>query len=92
MDYKDFVFYTVVMALVTQDRKTLKSKIIHSSDILSVIRDIPHLKQFVESFYNCEYRLFFESFAEILAAIGKDVYLKDHLGYYAREMRLVAYR
>jgi 26S proteasome regulatory subunit N7 len=24
LDYKQFIFYTVVMALVTQDRKTLK--------------------------------------------------------------------
>ena len=46
----------------------------------------------MESFYNCEYRLFFEAFAEILEAINKDIYLKDHVGYYAKEMRLVAYR
>jgi len=92
LDYKQFIFYAVTMALVTQDRKTLKKHIIHSSDVLSVIRDIPHLKQYVESFYNCEYRLFFEAFAEILDTISKDEYLKDHQGYYAKEMRLVAYR
>lgn len=92
MEYKKFIFYAVVMALVTQDRKTLKKEIIHSSDVLAVYRDIPHLKQFVESFYNCEYRPFFEAFAEILQAISEDVYLKDHVEYYAREMRLVAYR
>jgi 26S proteasome regulatory subunit N7 len=80
------------MALVTQDRKTLKKCIIHSSDVLSVIRDIPNLKQYVESFYNCEYRSFFESFAEILDTISTDVYLKEHAGHYAKEMRLVAYR
>ena len=92
MDYKSFVFYTVVMALVTQDRKTLKAQVIHSSDVLSVIRDIPHLKKYTESFYNCEYRQFFEAFAEILDAISNDIYLKDHQAYYAKEMRLVAYR
>ena len=92
MDYKSFVFYTVVMALVTQDRKTLKIQVIHSSDVLSVIRDIPHLKKYTESFYNCEYRQFFEAFAEILDAISNDIYLKDHQAYYAKEMRLVAYR
>ena len=92
MDYKQFVFYAVVMALVTQERKVLKAQVIHSSDVLSVIRDIPHLKKYAESFYNCEYRQFFEAFAEILDAIGKDIYLKDHLGYYAKEMRLVAYK
>jgi 26S proteasome regulatory subunit N7 len=46
MDYKEFAFYTVIMAMVTQDRKTLKKEIIHSPDILSVIRDIPHLRVF----------------------------------------------
>ena len=70
----------------------LKAQIIHSSDVLSVIRDSPHLKKYAESFYNCEYRQFFEAFAEILDAIGKDIYLKDHLGFYAKEMRLVAYK
>jgi 26S proteasome regulatory subunit N7 len=69
LEYKQFIFYAVVMALVTQDRKTLKTKIIHSSDVNSVIKEIPFLKQYVESFYNCEYRSFFEAFAEILEAI-----------------------
>ena len=54
------------MALVTQDRKTLKKQIIHSSDVLACIKHIPYLEQYVESFYNCEYRKFFEAFAEIL--------------------------
>lgn len=44
LDYKQFIFYAVVMALVTQDRKTLKKEIVQSSDVLSVIRDIPSLK------------------------------------------------
>lgn len=92
LEYKQFIFYAVVMALVTQDRKTLKKQIIQSSDVLSVINDIPHLKQYAESYYNCEYRLFFEAFAEILEAVSKDVFLKEHTSYYAKEMRLVAYR
>jgi 26S proteasome regulatory subunit N7 len=65
MSFKDFVFYTVILSLLTQDRKTIKANIIHSPDILAVIREIPHLKQFSESFYNCEYRLFFQAFVEI---------------------------
>merc|ERR1711937_131237 len=80
------------MALVTQDRKTIKKQIIQSSDVLSVIGDIPNLKQYADSFYNCEYRSFFEAFAEILETLSKDVYLKEHVGYYAKEMRLVAYK
>ena len=56
MDYKEFVFYAVVTACVTQDRKTIKKEVIHAPDILAVIRDLPHLKSFAESFYNCDYK------------------------------------
>jgi len=66
IEYQDFIFYAVIMGLLTQDRKTIKKDIIHSPDVLSVIRDIQpviggvsHLKQFAESFYACEYKKFF---------------------------------
>ena len=59
MDYKDFVFYTVVTALVSLDRKRLNKDVIHSPDVLAVIRDVPHLSTYMESFYNCEYKTFF---------------------------------
>jgi len=65
MSFKDFVFYTVVLALLTQDRKCIKKEIVHCPDILAVNRDIPFLKQFTESFYNCDYRTFFKAFIEI---------------------------
>lgn len=60
--------------------------------MLSVIRDIPHLKQFAESFYSCEYEKFFQSFVHIIERVKGDVYLSDHANYYAKEMRLVAYK
>ena len=65
MSFTDFVFYAVILGLLTQDRKVIKNEIIHSPDILAVNRDIPHLKDFSESFYNCEYRTFFKEFIEI---------------------------
>merc|ERR1711971_1379017 len=92
LDYKEFIFYAVIMALITQDRKTIKKDIIHSPDVLSVIRDIPHLKQFSDSFYNCEYKPFFQAFVHIIDTVKKEPYLKDHVNYYAKEMRLVAYK
>jgi 26S proteasome regulatory subunit N7 len=65
---------------------------VHSPDILAVIRDIPFLRQYLESFYNCEYRSFFEAFVEIIDAIKADKYLNTHANYFIKEMRLVAYR
>lgn len=44
MSYKDFVFYAVVTAMVTADRKTIRKEVVHSPDILAVIRDIPFLR------------------------------------------------
>ncbi len=52
------------MAMVGQDRKTLMKGIIHSSDIKGVATD--SLKKYYESFYNCEYKPFFEAFVDIL--------------------------
>jgi 26S proteasome regulatory subunit N7 len=92
MSYRDFVFYTVVTAMVTQDRKTIRKEVVHSPDILAVIRDIPFLRQYLESFYNCDYQSFFEAFVEIIDAIKADKYLQTHANYFIKEMRLVAYR
>ena len=92
LEYKEFIFYAVLMGLLTQDRKTIKKEIVHSPDVLSVIRDIPHLKKFVESFYNCEYKPFFEAFVGVIRTLKSDQYLKEHVNYYSKEMRLVAYR
>jgi 26S proteasome regulatory subunit N7 len=75
MDYKQFVFYTVITGMVTADRKTIKKDVIHSPDILAVIRDIPNLKIFLESFFNCDYKTFFESFVDVIDAVKADVYL-----------------
>ena len=75
IDYKTFVFYTVVTSMVTMDRKVIRKDVVHSPDILAVIRDIPNLKTFLESFFNCDYRTFYESFVEIIDVVKKDVYL-----------------
>ena len=50
------------------------------------------MKTFLESFFNCEYKTFFEQFVEIIDAIKKDVYLSQHANYFIKEMRLVAYK
>merc|ERR1712070_86470 len=74
------------------DRKLIKKEIIHCPDILAINRDIPYLKQFGDSFYNCDYRTFFTAFIEICEMVKKDRFLKSHAAYYTKEMRLVAYK
>lgn len=92
MSMQEFVFYTVVLGLLTQDRKVIKKEIIHSPDILALNRDIPYLKDFSESFFNCEYKSFFPNYIEICEAVKRDRFLKEHAQYYTKEMRLVAYK
>jgi 26S proteasome regulatory subunit N7 len=92
MPFKDFIFYTVVLALLTQDRKVIKKEIIHCPDILAVNREIPHLKEFGESFYSCDYQTFIRCFIEICEQVKSNKYLKDHAFFYTKEMRLVAYK
>lgn len=92
MDYKTFVFYAVITSIVTMDRKTIRKEVVHSPDVLAVIREIPNLKLFLDSFYNCEYKVFFEMFVEIIDAVKVDVYLGQHVNYFIKEMRLVAYK
>jgi 26S proteasome regulatory subunit N7 len=92
MTYKEFVFYTVVLGILTQTRKTIKNDIIHSPDILAVNRDIPHLKELGESYYNCDYKTFFQQYIEIAEILKNDFYLSEHAHYYTKEMRLVAYK
>lgn len=92
MSFKDFIFYTVVLALLTQDRKLIKKEIIHCPDVLAVNREIPFLKEFSESFYNCDYKTFFQAFIEICDQVKQNKYLKDHAHHFTKEMRLVAYK
>ena len=92
LDYKDFVFYSVVTAMVSLDRGTIRKNVVNSPDILSVIREIDHLKKFSDSFYKCDYKSFFQAFVEIADRIKKDKFLGQHASYFVKEMRLVAYR
>lgn len=59
MTYTQFIWYAVITSMVSVDRKTLRKEVVNSPDVISNIRDLPHLKQFLESFYGCDYKLFF---------------------------------
>ena len=59
--YERFAFYTVLMAMHSLSRIALKKQVIDSPDILAVLRDIPHLEDFLTGFYNGRYTTFFEA-------------------------------
>lgn len=70
---------------------TLKSKVIDAPEVLSAILNIPHLSEFLHSFYDSNYRKFFQSLAQILDRLKRDRYLAQHARYFCREMRIRAY-
>jgi len=90
-DYNTFVFYTVLTALVSLDRVTLRDKVIKSPEILSAIGDIPNLKDLLFSLYKCNYHQFFVSLAAISPQLKRDRYVAPHFNFFLREIRIVAY-
>lgn len=92
VEFKDFVFYTVIMAMSSMDRKTLREELISSPEVLSVIKETPCLQEFMESYFHSRYQGFTKNFVPIIDALTKDRYLKPHVRRFNRVMRLNAYK
>jgi len=54
--YNDFVFYTVVTAIVALDRVALKKHVVDAPEILAVLGEMPHLERFLTGLYACKYK------------------------------------
>ncbi|CAN1239630.1 26S proteasome non-ATPase regulatory subunit 6 homolog [Linum grandiflorum] len=89
--YDTFIFYTVVTSIISLDRVSLKQKVVDAPEILAVIGKIPHLSEFLNSLYDCQYKSFFTAFAGLTEQIKLDRYLHPHFRYYMREVRTVVY-
>eukprot|EP01114_Cavostelium_apophysatum_P006102 TRINITY_DN1732_c0_g1_i1.p1 TRINITY_DN1732_c0_g1~~TRINITY_DN1732_c0_g1_i1.p1 ORF type:complete len:388 (-),score=114.85 TRINITY_DN1732_c0_g1_i1:43-1206(-) len=91
LDYQEYIFYTVVMCIVSLDRVTLKQKVINAPEILTVIDNIPHLGNLLNSLYNCSYNSFFVALAGISDTLKQNRFLAAHVGYFCKELRVIAY-
>jgi len=89
--YDTFIFYTVLTSIISLDRVSLKQKVVDAPEILAVISKIPHLSDFLNSLYGCQYKSFFVAFAGLTDQIRLDRYLHPHFRYYMREVRTVVY-
>jgi len=90
--FNSFVSYTVLMSMVALDRTVLRKQVIKAPEILTVIKEIPNLEQFMNSFYDCRYDSFFQAFVGIIDAVKADWILGPHTSYFTREIRVVAYK
>lgn len=91
MPYKNYVRYAVLTASLTLTRPEFKEKVLDSPEILESIHEIPFLNDYANSFYNCQYALFFDSLASVEKTLKRDIYLHPHYRYYVREMRIRVY-
>lgn len=92
VELKDFVFYTVLLTLVSLDRPTIREKLISSPEVLSAIQETPHLQEFMESYFYCRYKAFNEHFVHIIDQVRGDRLLARHSRHFMRIMRLNAYK
>ncbi|XP_039050869.1 26S proteasome non-ATPase regulatory subunit 6 homolog [Hibiscus syriacus] len=89
--YETFIFYTVLTSIISLDRVSLKQKVVDAPEILTVIGKIPHLSEFLNSLYDCQYKSFFLAFAGLTEQIKLDRYLHPHFRFYMKEVRTVVY-
>ncbi|GAA5940079.1 uncharacterized protein JCM15063_001696 [Sporobolomyces koalae] len=92
LEYDDFVTLCVLAGVFSLERKDLKSKIIESPEVISVLPNVPSLRNFTDSLYKTDYATFFKS----LATVEEQHFLTSrllspHSKYYTRELRLKAY-
>lgn len=93
MEYEDFVALAVLAAAVGCDRKTLKTKILSSSEVAGVITTITALHTMTESLYKSSYAAFFVALAEVEQQyLVTSPILAPHARFYIREMRIKAYQ
>lgn len=89
--YQQFIVYTVLTSVLSLDRVALKSKVLHAPEILAVVGEIPHLGDFLNSFFNSNFSLFFSALAHMQKQMFADMYFAPHARYFVREMRIKAY-
>ena len=91
MDYTQFVKYAVYASMIALERRELHKKVVKGSEILEVLHQCPKVKQYLNSFYNCQYAEFFQCLAEVEQMAKKDRYLNPHYAFYVREMKIKAF-
>jgi 26S proteasome regulatory subunit N7 len=50
----------VVTSVISLERTALRKRVVDAPEILTVIGQIPHLAEFLNSLYNCQYKQFFQ--------------------------------
>jgi len=91
MTYQKLVEYTILTSIISLKRAELGAKVIKGAEILECLHQLPSLKKYLTSLYECQYGEFFASLSEIEQILLSDRLLSRHCAYYIRQMRVMAY-
>jgi len=91
MTYQKLVEYTILTSIISLKRAELGTKVIKGAEILECLHQLPILKKYLNSLYECQYGEFFTSLTEIESMLLSDRLLSRHSLYYIRQMRVMAY-
>lgn len=91
IDFDTYIFYTIVTSMVAVDRVSLKKKVIDSPEILSVSQKLGVVETFLRSYYDGDYRTYFQSILPVMQKIQLDNLLSQHYRWIFRELRVRSY-
>uniref|UniRef100_A0A7S3F1D2 PCI domain-containing protein n=1 Tax=Haptolina ericina TaxID=156174 RepID=A0A7S3F1D2_9EUKA len=91
LTYNHFVLFTVVSCIIALPRAELKSKVVDAPEILQVLHEIPGLGGLINGLYSCQYKVLMRSLVDVCDSLKTDRYFRNHVRYYWREVRVLAY-
>ncbi|CAO1424085.1 unnamed protein product [Diamesa serratosioi] len=91
MDYTTFVRYTVYVSMISLPRNELREKIIKGAEIQEVLHQLPDVKEYLFTLYDCHYAAFFIQLMKVESYLREDYMAHPHYRFFVREMRILAY-
>lgn len=87
MEYEDFVYRTVVLAVLSLKRDDFGTKIDRAMEVRASGENVSHLL----SMYHLDYSGFFNALVEVEQRFKSDIWFSRHLSYLIKELRVRAY-
>ena len=68
-DYNQFIYYTIITNIFALDRVDLQEKICNSSEVLSVVDQMPFAQKLINSLIECNYSEFFSALGNFFISL-----------------------
>lgn len=91
ISYREFIKYTILSSMLSLNRVVLRQKILDNADVQQALQCDVVLKEYLHSFFDSDYKLFFLRLRDVEVLMKKDMLLNRHYNFYVREMKTKAY-